>query len=61
MPRSGNGSSATRLSPRPSPGGCGTWACVDAFDDAVFGDHVGTDGRTPAKIAALILVMIGRA
>lgn len=35
-------------------------ACVDAFDDPVFGDHIGTDGRTPAKIAALILVMIGR-
>jgi hypothetical protein len=36
-------------------------ACVDAFDDPVFGDHIGTDGRTPAKIATLILVMIGRA
>ena len=33
----------------------------DAFSDPVFGDHIGTDGRTPAKIAALILVMIGRA
>lgn len=36
-------------------------ACIGAFDDAAFGDHIGTDGRTPAKIAALILVMIGRA
>lgn len=36
-------------------------ACVDTFNDPVFGDHIGTDGRTPAKIAALILVMIGRA
>lgn len=36
-------------------------ACVEAFDDPVFGDHIGTDGRSPAKIAALILVMIGRA
>jgi V/A-type H+-transporting ATPase subunit C len=36
-------------------------ACLAAFDDPVFGDHIGTDGRTPAKIAALILVRIGRA
>ena len=36
-------------------------AGVDAFDDPVFGDHIGTDGRTPAKLASLIFVMIGRA
>ena len=36
-------------------------ACIDAFDDPVFGDHIGTEGRTPAKVASLILVMIGRA
>ena len=32
-----------------------------AFEDTAFGDHVGTDGRTPEKIAHLILVTLGRA
>jgi hypothetical protein len=32
-----------------------------AFDDTEFGDHVGTEGRTPAEIARLILVTLGRA
>ena len=34
---------------------------VHAFQDTAFGDHVGTDGRTPEKIAHLILVTLGRA
>jgi hypothetical protein len=32
-----------------------------AFEDTAFGDHVGTDARTPEKIAHLILVTLGRA
>jgi len=32
-----------------------------AFQDTTFGDHVGTDGRSPEKIANLILVTLGRA
>ena len=34
---------------------------IQAFQDTAFGDHVGTDGRTPEKIAHLILVTLGRA
>lgn len=34
---------------------------IQAFEDTAFGDHVGTDGRTPEKIAHLILVTLGRA
>jgi hypothetical protein len=34
---------------------------VQAFEDTAFGDHVGTDDRTPEKIAHLILVTLGRA
>ncbi len=34
---------------------------LEAFEDTAFGDHVGTDGRTPEKIAHLILVTLGRA
>ncbi len=34
---------------------------LEAFQDTAFGDHVGTDGRTPEKIAHLILVTLGRA
>ncbi|MGZ8652492.1 MAG: AAA family ATPase [Actinomycetota bacterium] len=34
---------------------------LEAFEDTVFDDLVGTDGRTPEKIAHLILVTLGRA
>jgi hypothetical protein len=36
-------------------------AGLQAFEDTAFGDHVGTDARTPEKIAHLILVTLGRA
>lgn len=36
-------------------------AGIQAFEDTAFGDHVGTDERTPEKIANLILVTLGRA
>ena len=34
---------------------------IDAFEDTAFGDHVATDGRTPDKVAELILVTLTRA
>ena len=34
---------------------------LDAFEDTAFGDHVATDGRTPEKVAELILVTLTRA
>lgn len=34
--------------------------CIGAFNDVAFGDHVSTDGRTPAHIARLILATLGR-
>ena len=43
------------------PGGWTAWSRLLAFEDTAFGDHVGTDGRTPEKIAHLILVTLGRA
>jgi hypothetical protein len=34
---------------------------LEAFEDTAFGDHVATDGRTPEKVAELILVTLTRA
>ena len=36
-------------------------AGLETFEDTAFGDHVATDGRSPEKVAELILVTLTRA